>query len=337
MKGKNKTSKKTDKEVFMNLKTDFGFKKIFGNKTLLIAFLKTILFEDITEIEYLPAEQLGYVKENRKAVYDVYCTTSSGKRFIVEMQASSQPNFAERMLFYMSYPIISQAPKGKVKKTDSDGKEVKKVWDYSIEGVYMIGILNFTLFPEKEAKNIVVEHIKLVRQKTNIVFTDKLEFVTIELPKFRKRKKNLLSLQDKWLYSLKNMEKLPECPKEFDDEILRELYENAKINNLTGEEMEAYSKSVMDYDDVILAVDYAKELGKKEGKKEGKREGKREGIEIGKKQGIEKGEKQGIEIGKIEERINFVQRCHKNGIGIEQIINLTGLAEEQVFAILAML
>jgi predicted transposase/invertase (TIGR01784 family) len=325
MKGKSKTSKNAGKEVFMNLKTDFGFKKIFGNKMLLIAFLKTILRKDITEIEYLPAEQLGYVKENRKAVYDVYCTTSSGKRFIVEMQASSQPNFAERMLFYMSYPIISQAPKGKLTKTDSEGKEVKVVWDYSIEGVYMIGILNFTLFPEKAAKNTVVEYIKLVRQKTNIVFTDKLEFVTIELPKFRKKLTELLTIQDKWLYSLKNMEKLPECPKEFDEKILKELYENAKINNLTGEEMEAYSKSIMDYDDVILAMNYAEEKGEKKGEKKG--------IKIGEK----KGEKRGIEKGKNEERINFVQRCYKNGISIEQIINLTGLAKEQISAILARL
>jgi predicted transposase/invertase (TIGR01784 family) len=287
----------------MNLKTDFGFKKVFGDKTLLTAFLKTILFEDIAEIEYLPAEQLGYVKENRKAVYDVYCTTSGGRRFIVEMQASSQPNFAERMLFYMTYPIISQAPKGKVTKKDSDGKEVKKPWDYSIEGVYMIAILNFTLFPEDEAQNIVVEHVKLMRQEAKTVFSDKLEFVTIELPKFRKEKKDLLNIQDKWLFSLKNMETLPECPEEFDDEILRKLYEIAKINNLTGEEMETYQKSVMEYDDVILAMDYAEE----------------------------RGEKRGIEIG--EKRL--VQNCYKNGMEIDQIIKFTGLTKEEVSAIIS--
>jgi predicted transposase/invertase (TIGR01784 family) len=81
----------------------------------------------------LPAEQLGHRNEDRKAVYDIYCITSEGKRFIVEMQASSQPNFAERMLFYMSYPIIAQAPKGKVTKTDRNGKQVESAWDYSIE------------------------------------------------------------------------------------------------------------------------------------------------------------------------------------------------------------
>ncbi|MDR1341322.1 MAG: Rpn family recombination-promoting nuclease/putative transposase [Prevotellaceae bacterium] len=323
-------SESIGQEVFINLKTDFGFKKIFGNKTLLAAFLRTVLFKDIKKIEYLPAEQLGYAREDRKAVYDVYCTTSGGKRFIVEMQASSQPNFAERLLFYMAYPIISQAPKGKVTRTNSAGKQVKSGWDYSIEGVYMVGILNFTLFPEKLAKNTVVEHVRMMRKEANIVFTDKLEFVTIELPKFRKKEGELLTIQDKWLYSLKNMEKLPECPKEFDDEILRELYENAKINNLTGEEMKAYNKSIMEYDDVILAVDYARETVEKEGEKRGYRRG----IIIGRIK-VRARAKAKAE-GRNEVRINLVLNAYKNGISIEQIIRITGLSEEQVSAILAM-
>jgi hypothetical protein len=99
-KGKVEVSKSRKIPVFMNIKTDFGFKKIFGNKVLLIAFLNAILDKDIVEVEYLPAEQLGYIKENRRAVYDVYCTTATGERFIVEMQASPQVHFADRIVFY---------------------------------------------------------------------------------------------------------------------------------------------------------------------------------------------------------------------------------------------
>ncbi|MDR1116144.1 MAG: Rpn family recombination-promoting nuclease/putative transposase, partial [Tannerella sp.] len=87
-KEKSEVSKSMEIQVFMNIKTDFGFKKIFGNKVLLIAFLNAILNRNIVDIEYLPPEQLGYTEENRRAVYDVYCTTANGERFIVEMQAS---------------------------------------------------------------------------------------------------------------------------------------------------------------------------------------------------------------------------------------------------------
>jgi hypothetical protein len=181
---KRKTSKGIEKSVFINVKTDFGFKKIFGNKALLMAFLNAILNKKITEIEYLPAEQLGYVRENRKAVYDVYCTTKNGERFIVEMQASPQPYFADRIIFYMSYPVISQAPKGKVTTINSEGIEVKAPWNYALSGVYMICILDDIMFEEEKAKDIVIEHMKIVRQNANTIFTDKWEAVTIELPKF---------------------------------------------------------------------------------------------------------------------------------------------------------
>jgi predicted transposase/invertase (TIGR01784 family) len=320
-KSNDKATKRVEPDVFINPKTDFGFKKIFGNKTLLISFLLTILPEDITDIEYLPVEQLGYIKENRKAIYDVYCTTSGGERFIVEMQASPQPNFAERVLLYMSYPIISQAPKGKVTKTNRKGERVESAWDYSIKGVYIIAVLDFILYTEKKAEKIVVECVKLVRTEANIVFTDKLKLVTIELPKFGKKESELVTLLDKWLYSLKNMEKLPGRPKWSNDGIFEELYENAKINNLTEKEMKTYKKSIMEYDDVILAVDYAEERGEKRGEKRG--------IEIGRTKGREEGRK--------EERINFVRTCYENGINIEQIVQLTGLTERQIYAILSKL
>jgi hypothetical protein len=45
-KGKGKVSKSREIPVFMNIKTDFGFKKIFGNKVLLIAFLVAEIQKD---------------------------------------------------------------------------------------------------------------------------------------------------------------------------------------------------------------------------------------------------------------------------------------------------
>ncbi|MDR2286306.1 MAG: Rpn family recombination-promoting nuclease/putative transposase, partial [Prevotellaceae bacterium] len=247
-KGKLKVLKRIEIPVFMNIKTDFGFKKTFGIKSLLIAFLNAILGKNIVEIEYLPAEQLGYIKENRKAIYDVYCTTATEERFIVEMQASPQEHFADRIVFYMSYPVISQAPKGQVTMINSAGETVKIPWDYALSGVYMICIMDSIMFHEDKAKNIVIEHTKIVRQKANIVLTDKWEVVTIELPKFKKTEGKLKTIADKWIYSLKNMEKLPERPAKLNEKIFDELYENAKINRLKKEDMEAYSKSVLEYD-----------------------------------------------------------------------------------------
>jgi flagellar biosynthesis/type III secretory pathway protein FliH len=202
--------------------------------------------------------------------------------------------------------------------------------------------LDFVLFKEKEAKNIIIEPIHLMRQNANKEFTDKFRFVTIELPKFKKTLDTSTTVLDKLLYSLIHMSELTECPEEMNEGLLKNLYEAAQIDKLSNKEMETYYKSVLDYDDVRLAVDYAKREGLKKGRREGKREGieigKREGVEIGERRGVEIGEKRGVEIGEkrgVErERIRLVKSCYADNISIATIAKITGFTEEQVYNIL---
>ncbi|MDR1896846.1 MAG: Rpn family recombination-promoting nuclease/putative transposase [Prevotellaceae bacterium] len=293
-----RTKKKNKRHVFINPRTDFGFKKIFGNKRLLIAFLNSILSEHIVEVTYLPQEQLGYRAKDRKAVYDIYCIDDTGKRFIIEMQNARQPNFIDRTLFYASYPILHQAPKGKVKITTESGEEKEIPWDYELTNVYFVCILNFVLFEEESARDIVVESITLVRQTAGIACTDKFKVVTVELPKFKKSKKELRTLLDKWIYTLQNIDNLQERPHELDEEIFKELFEDAKLDKLTQEEMETYNKSILEYDDVILALNYT--------------------------------EKRGIQIGEERVRKEHILNAYRNNISIEDIAKFTGLSVEQI-------
>ncbi|MDR2027007.1 MAG: Rpn family recombination-promoting nuclease/putative transposase [Prevotellaceae bacterium] len=300
----------------MNIKTDFGFKKIFGNKRLLMAFLNalSILPEKICDIEYIPAEQFGYSDKQRKATYDVYCRITNGQYFIIEMQIAEQKHFTDRMLYYFGRAIANQAPKGKIEKINEKGEEIEVAWDYKIAGVYMIAILDFTLFKEEKANDIVVENIELIRESAKLPFTDKCRFVTVELPKFKKDLQSLSDILEQWLYVFINIHKLKKCPKEITDKEIRKVFKEAQLNNLTQEDMNAYKQSVLEYDDVFHAVNWAKE----------------EGIEIGKK----RGRKRGIEVGRklmIEE---IVRNNYKLNMSIKQIAEFTGLTEEQISAIL---
>ena len=80
------------KERYINPYTDFGFKKLFGtdvNKDLLISFLNSLFVgkkPEILDVEHLNAEHLGDGYGDRRAVFDVYCTTADGGRFIFERQ-----------------------------------------------------------------------------------------------------------------------------------------------------------------------------------------------------------------------------------------------------------
>ena len=76
---------------YINPLTDFGFHIIFGNianKGLLIHFLNQVIKEKglITDVDYLTPEQFGDYETDRKAVFDIFCTTENGDYFIVEMQ-----------------------------------------------------------------------------------------------------------------------------------------------------------------------------------------------------------------------------------------------------------
>lgn len=78
-------------EKYVNPFTDFGFKKIFGeepNKALLIDFLGELLRDEeskIVDLEYMNNEQIGRLETDRRAIFDLYCRSQSGERFIVEL------------------------------------------------------------------------------------------------------------------------------------------------------------------------------------------------------------------------------------------------------------
>ena len=118
----------TAREKYINLFTDYGFKRVFGteiNKDILIDFLNELLRNEageIKDITFLTSEQMGYTEMDRKAVFDLYCENEKGEKFIVELQKARQNFFKERSVFYSTFPIQSQAEKG--------------VWNYKLNAVY---------------------------------------------------------------------------------------------------------------------------------------------------------------------------------------------------------
>ena len=187
--------------VYINPLTDFGFKKLFLNRELLIAFLNDVIGTDIKDITYLPTEGLGEYKEERATNFDLLCTNDKDEFFIVEMQLGHQTYFRDRVLFYASHTIRKQGPR-------------KKRWDFNLKAVYVVSILNFVTFNEKNAENIVIEKVSLFRETHKTRFSEKLKIIFIELPKFNKQPSDLKDNTDIWLYLLKNTFSLKACPPE---------------------------------------------------------------------------------------------------------------------------
>ena len=304
-------------ERYISLLTDFGFKRIFGtalNKELLICFLNSLFNgkQVVKDVMYLNSEHVGDVYTDRKAIFDVYCEGENGEKFIVEMQNAYQTYFKDRSLFYSTFPIREQAPKG-------------SEWDFNLNNVYTVALLNFDMKDDAFEKEQIRHHVQLCDTATHKVFYDKLEFIYVEIAKFDKSLEELETLYDKWLYVLKNLSKLDNRPKELRDRVFDRLFEESEIAKFTPLELREYEDSKKAYRDIKNSIDTAK--------REGIEEGMEKGIKKGIKQGMEKGIKQGIEIGQKQEHerlLNTARALFASGMSLEQVRNFTGLTESEL-------
>lgn len=243
---------------YINPYTDFGFKKLFGtemNKDLLISFLNALFCgsgKEIEDVQYLNGEHLGDGYGDRRAIFDVYCQVKDGSRFIVEMQKAEQSYFKDRSLYYSTFAIREQAPKG-------------REWDYRLEDVYTVGILNFQ-FPDGEYPTNSFRHeIKLKDVENNHVFYDKLTFVYLEMPKFNKTEDELETMFDKWMFVLRNLSRLLDRPKALQDRVFEKLFLQAEIAKYSPEERREYEESLKNYWDYFSTMKTAEQKGEAKG------------------------------------------------------------------------
>ena len=243
------------KAKYINLMVDWSFKRVFGtevNKDILIEFLKVVFPQfAITDITYIPTEQLGIMEDDRKAIFDVLCKTEDGKTFLVEMQRGAQKHFFERALYYTSFPIMKQGKKA-IAKEEEKGKDP---WDFSLDGVFFLGILDFKYEQDERTEH----RYQLLETKTLKRMTDKLEFVFVEVAKFNKSEDELETDLDKWLYLLKNMSTLLERPAALRDRVFGRLFDVAEYARLDDEERKNYVEAMNTARDTYNMIAYALE------------------------------------------------------------------------------
>ncbi len=240
--------------VYINPYTDFGFKRLFGeeaHKELLIDFLNELLplSSKIATLTFKSPEQMGDTSSNRKAVYDIYCQSADGAFFIVEMQKAFQEYFKDRTIYYSTFPIRTQAKKGK--------------WDYQLSMVYCVAILAFE-FGNEELLEIDEEifeedfyHEVQLKDQRNRVFYPKLKYIFLEMPNFNKTEDQLTNRFEKWIYFLKNLEDFTEIPSILNEPIFQEAFEVAKVANFNQTQLDAYEESLKDYRDYHNTMDSA--------------------------------------------------------------------------------
>ena len=228
-----------DLGVYVSLLTDFGFKRIFGIKEVMLHFLNTVLSIEggIKDLRYSNPEKLGFSQFDRKAVYDLYCITGKEEHIIVEIQYISQMYFKDRTLLYAARLINEQSVKG-------------KDWDFKLPPVYSVNILDFcfedAFVPfchelKRSDESKYVSKIQLIDCDNGELFYDKLTFFYIELPRFTKELQELKTFFEQWIFIIRHLHELNDLPEKLrNGEVFEQLFEMAKIARMTKKDVFNY-------------------------------------------------------------------------------------------------
>ncbi|MEA5427397.1 Rpn family recombination-promoting nuclease/putative transposase [Arcicella lustrica] len=186
-------------------------------------------------------------------------------------------------------------------------KQAKRAdWNYELKAVYTIAILDFVFEADKNEPDKFRYDVKLKDIETNKIFYDKLTFIYLEMPKFKKTIEQLETRFDKWLYVISNLNKLDRIPDSLREQIFEKVFETAEIAKFTPAQILSYEDSLKYYRDLKNSLDTAREEGETEGILKGKLEGK------------------------IEGKIEVAQNMLAMGMPMETIIQVTGLSEEEI-------
>ena len=282
---------------YLDPKNDLTFKRVFGeHKHLCMSLINSMLplEKPIVAIEYQTGELIPELPDLRNSIVDVRCTDTDHRQFIVEMQMYWSESFKSRVLLNASKAYI---------------KQLDKARDFELlQPVYALNFVNDTFEKSPEMQNEYYHYYKIVNIKDTEKQIKGLEFLFIELPKFKPLHRAEKRLHELWLRFLTEInESTEEISIELiDNEFTREAIGYMEKAVYTKEQLDAYDKWKINAMTERSALNDAKREGVMEGKIEGKMEGK------------------------IEKTLEIAQKALEMGIPVKDISQLTGLLESQI-------
>ncbi len=296
--------------IFINPKTDFAFKKIFGSeesKPVLIDFLNALLYQaqpTIVDLEILDPYQAPRIAGIKDTYLDVKAQLANDTTVIIEMQVLNLEGFEKRILYNAAKAFSIQLSVGE---------------DYKLlNPVIALTITDFKMF---EGGTKVISRYVLKERESLTNYSEDIELVFAELPKFTKTLPELETVAEKWLYFLKHARSLQDIPSNLKAvPALERAFELANQAALTPAELEVLEKREMFLHDSRNAILKAS------------KDGEKRGIQKGLEQGRQEGRQEGRQAGRQERAVEIARKL----IGVlelETISQTTGLSLSELQAL----
>jgi predicted transposase/invertase (TIGR01784 family) len=310
---------------YLDPKNDLVFKRIFGeHPDLLISFLNALMpleaGQKIESIQYLSPEMAPNNPLSKNSIVDVRCIDNRGRQFIVEMQMHWTTAFNSRMIFNASKAYVRQLDKNAPYEM--------------LQPVYCLGILNETF--DRQTSSFY-HHYQIVNRENTEEIIPGLEFVLVELPKFKAEEWAERRMAVLWLRFLREVKDASREVSEdlLDDATIHQALDICQEGAFTEEELAAYDK----YWDVIRTektlIGSCRQEGRIEGHIEGRAKGRIEGRAEGHIEGRAEGHIEGRAEGVYEATVKIAKESHKIGFSMENIARITGLTPEEIKGIIS--
>jgi predicted transposase/invertase (TIGR01784 family) len=255
---------------YLDPKVDLAFKRIFGEHIdLLKSFLNALLplpdDAPIDTLEYLTPEQVPELPYLEKySIVDVKCQDTQGRIFIVEMQMMWSASFDKRIVFSGSQAYVKQLKKGQHYE--------------SLQPVYALALVNSLFEPDSPD---YYHHYKIIKVGEPAKTLAGLEFVFIELPKFKAETHTDKRMTHLWLRFLneigKTTEQIPDPQLQNEADIARAM-ELMQVSAFTEDDLYAYQHSLDEWRSYKSLLTDSWAEGMEKGMAEGMEKGKAEGI-----------------------------------------------------------
>lgn len=254
-----------ERPIYIDLLSDWGFKRIFGRKGSSEEFLRDFLNElfygdpilgSIEKVEFTNVDKAKSYKRGKGVRYDIICETDKGHRFIVEMQRRDHNKFPQRVMYYLCREIVEQG----IRETE------KEHWTFSIMPVVGVFVTEFDL-PGFEGRLKIQGRI--LDTETHATLLEDIKCAFIQLKNFDKRPEECVTGFDKWVFILKNMEKLREVPfRDYKEGLFNRVAEISRVANLSRTELREYEDELKAIRIKNAEIDFSREQGRAEGKLE---------------------------------------------------------------------
>ena len=240
---------------YADLLNDEVFKLVFGRestKDVMIEFLNQVILDrKILDLEFIDKEMHPIERDAKGTVYDMFCKTDDGSRIIVEVQRRKQPFYPERALYYSTFQIQRQVEAG--------------AEYYDFLPVYVVSILDFVMDDDPQS-NVVRTAYRLYEDNSHKLLTDRVTFIFIELPKFKKTVEELDgNILEGMYFCFKNMPELESRPEVLDHHVFTKIFDVTELYNMDQDTRDKVLDNMTTERDLKNQMIYAREEGREEG------------------------------------------------------------------------